>query len=919
MASGLSLKAQKNVLLIMADDFNHWNHKIGYYHQAITPNIDALAEQGVLFADANCSSPVCNPSRNALMSGLRPSTTGIASNSGGFIRDKPEFKTVNTLNQYFTEQGYYTHAGGKIYHPGAMGEYDTDPNNWSDLYTDGSGASGAGGPSGDDWSWKSDNDGGSPLEWHAGALSNSIGDDLDTKLASHFADKIRTHSASVNGNKPFFFACGFFRPHLPFNCNKSFFDLYNPDTLNLPPGVLLSEDSVIMNDGGVHDEVIQEGVWKYAIRAYLANMSYADYNVGIVMDALNSSDQKDNTIVVFVGDHGWQLGEKRKWKKASVADAANRTTMIIYDPSAAGNGKICRKVVGLQDIYPTLIDLCGLPERNDVEGAVITPLLENPERSDWNNPVLITYNTTHIIKTNKYRFVQSGTPELYDIVNDPYERTNLAANPNFESVIAMLNSKIDSIVAIGKTIKDDNFALKYEARSYDFENNVNDNIEENPGTVSGDPIYVDAFHGKAIEFDGVDDYASIPNFINGSFSIDFWMMTGNTGNSGEQWYQGTPLIDGYKGANTNTFGISLLNRTIAFGSGGDSNCTIQSTHEVVTGKWKHITVTRSDVDGKMILYVDGIKTSSSIGDVEPKLGANVLNIAKQLNGDSYYKGRMDLLTLYNFVLAPSLVKLAQTHPGNLVLNAGFEFAEPEGWRMVRNNSYAPAWFKAEAGVEKSSAFYWGGKAQNNASVGIGVPVQSGKKYRLTFQHQLIASHDLSMDMAPSFWYYFYPSGENFNPLPENTADITKLQQNEVALPYNKNSFPSPWILTDTILTIPAGMDSLFVSINWHKKQIAIDNFAICQIVDSVALNDSIPMVIIGVNNLITEQKYMLYPNPVHNILNLSGVADNQTYVIYNILGKIVMKGEVTWVNVSEFNKGLYFMEIGKELLRFVKN
>lgn len=447
----LSFAQKKNVLFIMADDFNFWLNKSGYYPQSFTPNLDRLADRGVFFADASCSSPVCNPSRNALWSGFRPSTTGISRNGDGYVREKPGFENIVSMHEYFMQNGYFVYGGGKLWHPGKMGSTETDPEHWSAIYTGATGANG-----GPYYSWESESN--NLLKWSAGEYDlNDAGKANDTKLAWHMADFILNYSESENKDKPFFIGCGFFRPHLPWNCNKEFWDLFDPDTLQIPQGYLENDLDDIDNTGidKKHEEILADNKWKEGIRAYLANMTYADYNVGIVLDALDSSEFRDNTIVCFMGDHGWHLGEKDRWSKYALYDIAHRTTLIIYDPSAEGNGKVCKKVVSLQDLFPTLVALTGLPEKKDIEGNNISSLLVDPEDPDWNKPIVMTYAGTNIIKTNTWRFVDSDkSPQLYKLDDDPYEWHNLVKDKKYEPVIDSLKNAMDSIVDIGIELKD---------------------------------------------------------------------------------------------------------------------------------------------------------------------------------------------------------------------------------------------------------------------------------------------------------------------------------------------------------------------------------------------------------------------------------------------------------------------------------
>ena len=253
----------------MADYFNNQIKEISYYPQAKTPNLDKLAKQGVLFKNASCSSPVCNPSRNALWSGLRPATTKIWANSnnpdGDYVRDIPGFENIKTMNQYFTEHGYFTYGCGKLYHPAKMGAVNTDPTHWSQISTEGSGANG-----GNSYAWSNPN---TEVSWSAGEYD--VNQSNDTKLAIGVANLIKGYSASANKNKPFFIACGLFRPHLPWNVHKMFFDYFNPDTLDIPQGYKDNDldDIVGASPAQDHMTIVAGGQWKNAKKAYLANHS----------------------------------------------------------------------------------------------------------------------------------------------------------------------------------------------------------------------------------------------------------------------------------------------------------------------------------------------------------------------------------------------------------------------------------------------------------------------------------------------------------------------------------------------------------------------------------------------------------------------------------------------------------------------
>ena len=443
---------KKNVLFIMSDDFNYWMRAIGYYPKVETPNLDKLAANGVLFSNAYCSSPVSNPSRNALWSGLRPSTTGIDNNAGGYIREKVGFENTITMNQYFMQNGYWVYGAGKLYHPGTMAEHaQIDKENWSERNESGTGSKG-----GNYLRWKNP-------EW--GSMGYSVNNNnmdnencADYKLVSEVAEYIRKYAESEHKDQPFFIGCGVFRPHLPWNVPKDFWELYKTEELELPKGCLQKKvsDMPWVKSSKAHKGVVDAGKWKEAIHAYISLMTMSDSNIGVLLDALASTPYKDNTIICFMGDHGWHLGEKEQWGKATLFDEANHTSLIIYDPSANGNGQVCRKVVSLQDLYPTLIELCGLPIKNDIEGNSLYDLLDNPSLDTWNKPVVSTYSGSNYIKTNQWRYVRSKGGDkdmLFDVVADPYECDNLIGNRKYANVLKRLNEQLDSILNIGARIR----------------------------------------------------------------------------------------------------------------------------------------------------------------------------------------------------------------------------------------------------------------------------------------------------------------------------------------------------------------------------------------------------------------------------------------------------------------------------------
>ena len=422
-ATSFSLAADNkpNVLFIAVDDLNHWVGHLKRNPQTVTPNLDRLASWGVSFANAYCAAPACNPSRAALMSGMRPSTTGIYHNRDDY---KPQIKPEQTLNSHFRANGYRVTGAGKIYHGG--GGRLTE---WDDY--------GKRQPTKNDGAFEKEEVG--ALKW---AMLKG-GDDAvnDYHTVSYCIDEL-----NAKHDKPFFLACGIFRPHLPWNVPKKYFDMHPLDAIKLPP-----HDPNDLNDvppagkkmarpNGDHKSVLEAGAWKRLVRAYLASVSYADAQLGRLLDAVEKSPLRDNTIIVLWGDHGWHLGEKSHWRKFALWEEATRAPLIWVVPGTTPKGQISRRTVDFMSIYPTLCDLADLPQPEHVEGLSIRALLKDPT-SPWGQPALTTHGfKNHALRNEGWRLIRyaDGSEELYDEAADPLERVNLAATPEHAEVKANL-------------------------------------------------------------------------------------------------------------------------------------------------------------------------------------------------------------------------------------------------------------------------------------------------------------------------------------------------------------------------------------------------------------------------------------------------------------------------------------------------
>lgn len=410
-------KPKPNILFIAVDDLNHWVGYFGRNTQAKTPNIDRLASMGVAFKNAYCAVPACEPSRGALLGGRRPWTTGLYYNGDKWKTILPE---GDGLTAQFVRAGYRVSGAGKIYHGD---EYF--PSEWSD-YMDSKGMSATGGG-------VQKEDG-----FHKPSIHDLKDDDLmDWHTVSYCIEKL---NASAAGGA--FIACGLHKPHLPFVAPKKYHEMFPLESIELPP--YKQDDLADVPPSGVkmakpeqdHARFVSDGNWKTAIQSYLACMAYTDMNVGRLLDALEKSPQRDNTIIVLWGDHGWSLGEKDHWRKFALWEEPTRAPFIVVAPGVTKPGGVSTRTVDFMSIYPTLCELARLPIPAHVEGQSILPLLRNPS-AEWHRPAITTHGyMNHTARTEQWRYIRyaNGEEELYDEKQDPYEWTNLASKPGYESV-----------------------------------------------------------------------------------------------------------------------------------------------------------------------------------------------------------------------------------------------------------------------------------------------------------------------------------------------------------------------------------------------------------------------------------------------------------------------------------------------------
>jgi arylsulfatase A-like enzyme len=456
-----------NVLFIAVDDMADWATYLDGHPDAITPNMDRLASQGIYFTNAHCVSPICGPSRASILTGMRPETTGAYTNRGTYIDYVPE---AVSLPRYFRNNDYHVMGAGKINHALGM----VVPDNW-DEYGPDCGIVGSPFTSEELLSEGMDPtrvvsrlnctlpmNGGLSLIDRPTMTYNSFDwgpldiDDSgmpDGEIAEWAVDQLEQEM-----DKPFFLAVGFYKPHQPFFAPRKYFDMYDVDKISLPltlegdlddvpqPGIDFAHAAW---SAGTHKTVVEHCKWHEGVLAYLATITFADAQVGKVLEALDKSPHADNTWIILWSDHGWSLGQKEHWGKHEPWQASVKVPFIIVPPknySGDGlrRGSPCPAPVSLLDIYPTLIDICGLPEKAELEGQSLIPLVNSPE-GDWNKAVVTSVGRgSHSVFTKKWRYIHyfDGSEELYNLETDPEEWANLATDPKYDQTKLDLASHI---------------------------------------------------------------------------------------------------------------------------------------------------------------------------------------------------------------------------------------------------------------------------------------------------------------------------------------------------------------------------------------------------------------------------------------------------------------------------------------------
>lgn len=454
LAGGSSAPAEQptHVLFIAVDDLRDWTMPFGTV-RPITPNLDRLSQRGVHFRHAYCQIPLCNPTRASIMTGLRPDRTGVFDLRRHFRQDLP---AVVTLPQLFRQHGWQTMRVGKVYHydvPRGIGTDGLDdPESWERVVN----------PAGRDIREEHLITNPTPERPISAALSwlaaDGSGDEQTDGLVTSKAIELLGQTKDQRA----FIGVGFYRPHTPYVAPKQFFNLYPLDQIALPQAPPDDRDDIpaaaFAHNNPTPNYGLDERTCRQAIQAYLACTSFIDAQVGRLLDALDELQLAERTVVVLWSDHGYHLGEHLGvWQKRTLFEESARSPLVILAPGAAGNGHPCDRIVEFVDLYPTLVELCGLDATRSLDGRSLAPLLDQPDRHWEGAAVTQVLRPTderlpepvmgRSVRTERFRYTQWNGgqygEELYDHQNDPGEFINLAGRDELNQVVTDLRELLD--------------------------------------------------------------------------------------------------------------------------------------------------------------------------------------------------------------------------------------------------------------------------------------------------------------------------------------------------------------------------------------------------------------------------------------------------------------------------------------------
>lgn len=460
--AALSPAADKpDILFIAVDDLNDYISPLANHPGIKTPNFDRLAARSVNFTNAHCAAPACHPSRVAVMTGVHPTTSGIYRNLFGahgprWRHESPALTDAKILSQHFRDHGYHAAGGGKIFHTlqWTPGDSQNDPDAWDSYRGDPLD------PISADWPRpkfdKPQNAGFTGRRPLGHYLFGAAPLDLpDGKTGDHMVTDWAIDELNKKRDNPLFLAVGLFRPHIPWEVPQKWFDLYPEAEIKLPAHLENDlEDARSHGREGWHKWVTDNKQWHHFVRGYLASISYVDHQLGRLLDAVDASPKKNNTVIVLWSDHGFHIGEKQNWEKFALWQQTTRVPLFIHAPGVSQDGQPCHQPATLTDIYPTLCKLAGLPVPAQCDGHSLVVQLAKPATPHGRTSLTsFQFNRdqapSHGLSDTRYRYIRypDGFEELYDLETDPDEFTNLAKNPPHAPTVERFRTQLPKSAA----------------------------------------------------------------------------------------------------------------------------------------------------------------------------------------------------------------------------------------------------------------------------------------------------------------------------------------------------------------------------------------------------------------------------------------------------------------------------------------
>ncbi len=449
-----------NVLFISIDDMNDWVGSLGGREGIQTPNLDRLASQGVIFTNAHCVAPASSPSRAGVMTGVSPSSSGVYANHHDW-RESPHLEYVVTIPEYFREMGYVVKGGGKLFHALCWTQTDygrdqNDPGIWDEYFPSKERSLP---PTRFPESAREDERGTIVWESLAGPDTENrpvyffdfgpLGS--DEEYADYRVVDWAISELQKDHDKPLFLGVGIYRPHIPWYVPQKYFDMYPLDEVVLPeirPDDLddVSEVAIPWLRRGWHRWILENDLWKNAVQAYEASISFSDAMLGRLIDGLEESGKLDNTIIVLWSDHGMHIGEKEQWEKFTLWERSTRVPLLFAGPGIEA-GTPSGEAASLLDIFPTLVELTGNEPLAQLEGESLMPLLKDPEAVKSTPAVTTWHYRNHAVRDSRWRYIHyhNGDEELYDHHNDPNEFFNLAKDPAYRELMDSLKQWLPQI------------------------------------------------------------------------------------------------------------------------------------------------------------------------------------------------------------------------------------------------------------------------------------------------------------------------------------------------------------------------------------------------------------------------------------------------------------------------------------------